>query len=73
LSPTRFALGGWRDADDFGQWKQGSLWIYSLTDSMMASYSTRIVSSVDYERYAAAWNAWLLRRYRTIVSSRPRS
>ena len=64
ISPTRFALGGWSDAADHSQWKHGTLWIYSLTDSTVAGYATRIVSSGDYERYLGAWKDWLLLRYR---------
>lgn len=64
LSRDAFALGGWCDADDYGQWKQGQLWLYSLRDSTVSAYATRIVSADAYARYEAAWHSWLLRRYR---------
>jgi hypothetical protein len=67
LSPTSFALGGWRDADDAGHWKQGQLWIYSIPDSSVAEYQTRIVSVDAFARYEAAWKAWLLKRYRAFA------
>jgi hypothetical protein len=73
LSPTSFALGGWRDADDFGQWKQGSLSIYSLQDSSVVTYETRVVSADDYARYVGAWKAWLMTRYRDLRGSRPQT
>ena len=64
LGRDAFALAGWSDADDYGQWKQGQLWLYSLRDSTVSSYSTRIVSADAYTRYEAAWHGWLLKRYR---------
>jgi hypothetical protein len=73
LSTTSFALGGWQDADDFGQWKQGVLAIYSLTDSSVTSYETRIISVADYARYESGWGAWLMRRYRAVKGARPPS
>ena len=73
LSRTSFAVGGWREADDFGQWMQGHLWIYSISDSTVAEYATRIVSSDGYARYAAAWNGWLLKRYRALKHANPRT
>ncbi len=66
LSPTQFALGGWQQADDYGQWMQGSLAIYSIRDSTMRAYETRIVPARAFARYQAAWRRWLLRRYRTL-------
>jgi hypothetical protein len=64
LSPDRFALGGWSDADDYSQWKQGDLTVYDLRDSTVTTYVTRIISDSDYQRYYAAWKLWLLKRYR---------
>ncbi len=64
LSNTEFAVGGWNDADDFSQWKQGGLWLYSMRDSSISVYETRIVSAETYQRYEAAWHGWLLKRYR---------
>jgi hypothetical protein len=64
LSNTAFAVGGWNDADDFSQWRQGRLWLYSMRDSSVSEYQTRIVSAETYQRYEAAWHGWLLSRYR---------
>ncbi len=69
LSPTKFALAGWQDADESSEWKQGNLLIYSMTDSTVDAYVTRIVSASDYELYQEAWKAWLLRRYHEFRSS----
>jgi hypothetical protein len=69
LSADRFVLGGWSDADEYSQWKQGDLTVYDLRDSTVTTYLTRIVSSSDYERYYAAWKQWLLKRER---ETRPR-
>jgi hypothetical protein len=64
LSNDEFALGGWNEADDFGKWKQGRLWLYSMRDSIVCEYQTRIISAETYQRYEAAWHGWLLARYR---------
>jgi hypothetical protein len=64
LDRDAFAVAGWSDADDYGQWKQGQLWLYSLRDSTVSTYSTRIVSADAYTRYEAAWHGWLLKRYK---------
>lgn len=66
LSPTTFALAGWQDADAYSQWKQGTLSLYSIPDSTVATYLTRIVPAKDYERYVEAWEGWLLERYRAL-------
>ncbi len=71
LSPASFVLGGWTEADDYGQWMQGQLWICSLSDSTVSSYVTRIVSADDYEKYRAAWHGLLLRRYREWKRTHP--
>ncbi len=71
LSPASFVLGGWTEADDYGQWMQGQLWIYSLSDSTVSSYVTRIVPAGDYEKYRAAWHGLLLRRYREWKRTHP--
>ena len=71
LSPTSFALGGWQDADDYGQWKQGRLWIYSIPESTETSYVTRIISAEKFANYRAAWEAWVAARYRALKKSRP--
>jgi len=71
LSPTSFVVGGWSDADDYGQWKQGYLWVYSLADSTVRRYETRIVSLDAYSRYERAWHAWLMKRYRALKRSTP--
>jgi hypothetical protein len=73
LSKGSFVVGGWAEADDFGQWMQGHLWVYSITDSTVREYVTRIVSVGDYERYQAAWHASLLRRYRAMKRSSPQT
>ena len=64
LSPSSFALGGWSEADDYGEWQQGHLWLYSLADSSVTEYVTRIVPADTFERYKDAWLSWLLGRYR---------
>jgi len=69
LTRESFALSGWRDADEYGQWKQARLWIYSIPDSSVSEYETRIVSEADYDRYASAWHQWLLKRYRATKKS----
>jgi hypothetical protein len=63
LGRDAFALAGWSDADDYGQWKQGQLWLFSLRDSTVSTYTTRIVSADAYAGYEAAWRGWLLKRY----------
>ena len=73
LSPASFALAGGQEADDFGQWIQGTLQIYSLSDSTVATYVTRIVSTEEYGRYRQAWERWLRARYRSLRASRPRT
>ncbi len=50
LSKSAFAIGGWTNADDYGQWQQGQLWLYSIPDSTMSVYATRIVSADAYAR-----------------------
>jgi len=66
LSPTSFALAGWQDADAYSEWKQGTLEIYSIPDSTVATYVTRVVPAKDYEQYVSAWESWLLKRYRAL-------
>jgi hypothetical protein len=66
LSPTSFALGGWQDADEYGQWKQGRFSIYSIPDSTASSYVTRIISAENFVDYRAAWKAWVAARYRAL-------
>jgi len=73
LSPTRFAVGGWYDPNGFDQWWQGTLSIYSLRDSTVAEYRTRIVPVGDAARYSRAWHRWLLKRYRALMASHPRT
>ena len=70
LSNTSFAVGGWTEADDYGQWMQGQLWLYSLSDSTVSTYATRIISADVYARYEASWHGWLLKRYRAWKRSR---
>jgi hypothetical protein len=65
LTPAAFAVGAWRDADDYGQWKQVRLSIYSISDSTVSEYQSRIVADAAYERYVRAWHRWLLERYRS--------
>jgi len=66
LTPRTFAVGAWLEADDHGQWKQVRLSIYSITDSTVSEYQSRIVSEADYERYVHAWHHWLLARHRSL-------
>jgi len=70
LSNNSFAVGGWTEADDYGQWMQGQLWLYSLSDSTVSTYATRIISAEVYARYDASWHGWLLKRYRAWKRSR---
>jgi hypothetical protein len=70
-SATSFALGGWTETDD-GQAKLGCLWFYSIPDSTVVEYRTRIVTPDEFSRYQAAWRGWLNTRYRA-VRSLPRS
>lgn len=71
LSSNSFALAYWRDADNYGQWQQGWLTIYSLSDSTATSYQTRSVPTEDALRYRTAWARWILRRYRTLKAAHP--
>ena len=71
LSEHSFAVGGWNDADDYSQWKQGRLWMFSLRDSTVTEYETRIVSAEAYLNYEARWHDWLLARYRAMKRTRP--
>ena len=73
LDRDRFALGQWREADDYGEWYQGQLFVYSIADSSVASYATRIVPAADYARYRGAWEAWVGTRYRAVLATRPRT
>ena len=66
LSRTSFVLGGWQDADDYGQWKQGQLSIYSVADSTKTIYMTRIISAKKFDTYWAAWEASVAARYRAL-------
>jgi hypothetical protein len=66
LSPSRFALGSWQQADDHGQWYQGALSIYSTLDHTVRRYETRIVPASAYALYHAAWKRWLLGRYQRL-------
>jgi hypothetical protein len=66
LTPGVFAVGAWRDADEFGHWKQARLSIYSISDSTVSEYQTRIVSEATFELYVRAWHRWLLERYQLL-------
>jgi len=72
LSPTRFALAGWQDADDYGQWVQGRLAIYSIPDSSQTTYATRIISGEEFMRYRARWEASVAARYRVLKARSPK-
>ena len=63
ISSSRFALGGWQQADDHAQWFQGSLAIYSIRDLTVRRYETRIIPANAYAHYRTAWKRWLLGRY----------
>jgi len=73
LSPTSFVLGGSQDADDYRQWMQGKLSIYSIPDSTVTTYVTRIFPVEKYDDYRAAWEAWVTARYRALKKSRSRT
>lgn len=64
LSPTRFVLGGWTELNPEGSRLRGTLDIYSIQDSTVASYVTKPLSREAYERYRNAWEGWVLERYR---------
>jgi len=66
LSPTTFALAGWEGTDLNGQWKQGSLRIYSMGDSTSVTYVTRFVPAAGYDRYRDAWREWVALRFRAL-------
>lgn len=70
LTPRAFAVGAWLEADDYGQWKQARLSIYSIPDSTVTEYQSRIVSEADFARYMRAWHGWLLERYRSLRARR---
>ena len=72
LSPTRFAVGG-SYSPGLGEGRYGTLSIYSLPDSTVCEYRTRIASQSDVARQARAWYRWLLKRYRAIEASHPGS
>jgi len=69
LAADVFAIGGYTDADAYGQWKQARLWVYAIADSSVSEYESRIVSEPDYERYVRVWHRWLLERYRAVTRS----
>jgi len=71
LSSKSFALAYWRDADNYSEWQQGWLTIYSLSDSTATSYQSRSVPTEDALRYRTAWARWILRRYRTLKATHP--
>jgi hypothetical protein len=71
FGPHRFALAGWSDASDFGQWKQGWISVYSGADSSIATYVTRVVPDTRFERYRAAWEKWVVSRYRALKPRPP--
>jgi hypothetical protein len=73
LSPTRFALAGWHDADPTGRWKQGSLKIYSIADSSSTAYVTRPVSRPKFAQYRAAWKDWVASKFRGLKPATTRS
>jgi len=73
LTSTTFALGGWESVDDYGQWRQGRLSIFSIPDSTETSYVTRIISAEKFGKYRAAWEAWVAARYRALKEARPRT
>ena len=70
LTDSAFAVGGWRDADDSGERKQARLSIYSIADSSVSEYAGPSVSGQAYRRYLAAWEHWLLMRYRMLKPKR---
>lgn len=72
LSADRFLLAGWQESGEEGAGFQGWLTYYDLHDSTVTDYTTRIVSSAEYDRYYAAWKQWLFKRYREILA-RPRT
>lgn len=71
LSATTFALAGWQDADALSHWKQGTLSVYSIGDSTVATYVTRVLPAEDYARYVRAWEGWLLKRYQALRGMLP--
>jgi len=65
VTPSRFVLAGWTDADASATRRQGTLRIYSIADSTATFYLTREVSSEEFSKYQAAWEAWVAERYIT--------
>jgi len=62
LSPSRFALAGWREADVAGQQRQGRIKIFSIRDSTATTYVTRPVSAGEFALYRDAWRDWIASR-----------
>ncbi len=73
MDSTRFALAGWSEATEGSESYSGFLGLYSLADSSQQSFITRPVSKDGYEKYRAAWEAWVKDRYRTWKSTRRRA
>jgi hypothetical protein len=66
ISPTRFILAGWHEIDPKRTRHQGTLRIYSIRDSAVTFYLTREVSSEEFSKYQAAWEAWVAERYHAL-------
>jgi len=64
FGPGRFALAGWSNASDYGHWNQGWISIYSIPDSSVTHYVTRIIPWEKFQLYSAEWEKWIAGRYR---------
>jgi hypothetical protein len=62
----RVALAGWSNASDYGHWNQGWISIYSIPDSSITRYVTRIIPWDKFRLYSAEWEKWIAARYRTL-------
>jgi hypothetical protein len=66
ISSAKFVLAGWTELDAAGHRLRGTLNVYSILDSTVTSYLTREVSSDEFSRYRAAWEASVAERYHAL-------
>lgn len=73
ISPSSFALAGWQEADASSRSHRGRLEIYSLADSTVTTYVTRVVPSKQFALYRATWEKWVATKFRALKTPTPRS
>ncbi|HMC81684.1 MAG TPA: hypothetical protein VKL61_00460 [Candidatus Polarisedimenticolia bacterium] len=66
LSPTAFALAGSNSVDNLGRWRQGTIGVYSITDSTVTTYVTPAVSGGRSSNYRTAWESWVSSKFRAL-------